>query len=389
MRFRFLAGCPAGLVAVLSALTLSACATTTPTETSPTMTGPAPPAGHHASVAPLHPSSPAHLAPDSPVRAAAFDDLPGWAEDDHVAALAAFQSTCRAAQDPDLRDVCERAIDLGRTDERQARHFLETNFRPEAVPEEGLLTAYFSPVYEARNMPQGGFTSPVRPRPADLPAADWTAGAGAPYADRAEIEARPAQDALAWMRPEDLFFLQIQGSGVLVYPGGARVKAIFDGTNGARFRGIATPMREQGLLADDNTSGEAIRAWLSRHQGPQATAVMRINPRYVFFRLGPDDGRDPAGAAGAPLIPGRAVAVDTSRHSLGELFWIDASAPALAGAFPTYRRLTVALDAGGAIKGDARADLYLGRGPEAGLAAGRVRHTLRLYRLAPINGPRS
>jgi membrane-bound lytic murein transglycosylase A len=30
-----------------------------------------------------------------------------------------------------------------------------------------------------------------------------------------------------------------------------------------------------------------------------------------------------------------------------------------------------------------RADLYLGEGPAAGAEAGRVRHTLRLYRLAP------
>jgi membrane-bound lytic murein transglycosylase A len=316
-----------------------------------------------------------------------FARLPGWAQDDHAAALAAFQATCRTAQDPDLRDVCRRAIALGQPDEREARRFLETNFRPEAVPEEGLLTAYFAPVYDARSAPEGPFTAPVRPRPADLPAADWVGGQGAPYADRTAIEARPDDDALAWMRPEDLFFLQVQGSGVLVFPNGGRAKALFDGTNGARFKGIAAPMREQGLLADDNTSGEAIRQWLSRHQGPDAEAVMRLNPRYVFFKLGPDDGLDPAGAAGMPLIPGRTVAVDTSRHMLGELFWIDASAPALAGAFPTYRRLTVALDAGGAIKGDARADLYLGRGPEAGLAAGRVRHTLRLYRLAPVIAP--
>jgi membrane-bound lytic murein transglycosylase A len=69
---------------------------------------------------------------------------------------------------------------------------------------------------------------------------------------------------------------------------------------------------------------------------------------------------------------------------MGELLWVDATAPALTGAFPAYRRLAMALDTGGAIKGDARADLYLGRGPEAGLEAGRVRHVLKLYRLTPI-----
>jgi membrane-bound lytic murein transglycosylase A len=55
----------------------------------------------------------------------------------------------------------------------------------------------------------------------------------------------------------------------------------------------------------------------------------------------------------------------------------------LAGAFPTYRRLVSALDTGGAIKGEVRADLYLGEGEAAGAEAGRVRHTLRLYRLVP------
>jgi membrane-bound lytic murein transglycosylase A len=114
---------------------------------------------------------------------------------------------------------------------------------------------------------------------------------------------------------------------------------------------------------------------------------MRLNPRYVFFRTAPDDGKEPVGSAGVSLPPGRAIAVDPSRHAMGSLYWLDAAAPKLSGAFPTYRRLAVALDTGGAIKGDARADLYMGTGDAAGAEAGRVRHALRLYRLVPT--PRS
>ena len=187
-------------------------------------------------------------------------------------------------------------------------------------------------------------------------------------------------DALAWMRPEDLFFLQIQGSGTLVFPDGARAKAAYAADNGRPFTAIARPMVERGLLAPGRASGDAIRAWLAAHAGPEAQAVMRLNPRYVFFALSADDGRQPAGAAGVPLPPGRALAVDPARHGYGELYWIDASAPALAGAFPAYRRLAVALDVGGAIKGEVRADLYMGRGELAGREAGRVRHALRMYR---------
>jgi membrane-bound lytic murein transglycosylase A len=353
-----------------AALALAACATSPQVAPALVAVARPPPA------APPAPSPP-------PAPNVAFASLPGWDRDDHAAALAAFRAGCPASRDAAMAEVCRRAIALGAAGEDEARAFLEANFRPEPAGEPGLLTAYFAPIYDAREAPDDAFSAPVRPRPADLPAD------GGSYADRATIEARPAGDALAWMRPEDLFFLQIQGSGVLVFPDGRRLKAAFDGHNAARFVGIARPMREQGLLADADTSGEAIRAWLAAHRGTAADAVMRLDPRYVFFRLEPDDGADPAGAAGAPLIPGRAVAVDLSRHALGDLLWIDAEAPALTGAFPAYRRLTIALDTGGAIKGEARADLYLGRGPAAGLEAGRVRHVLRLWRLAPIAQPDS
>lgn len=100
-------------------------------------------------------------------------------------------------------------------------------------------------------------------------------------------------------------------------------------------------------------------------------------------------GAEPSGAAGLRLIPGRALAVDPARHAMGEAFWVEATAPALAGAFPAYRRFAMALDTGSAIKGEARADLYLGRGADAGLEAGRVRHILRLYKLTPVIQPQS
>ena len=63
---------------------------------------------------------------------------------------------------------------------------------------------------------------------------------------------------------------------------------------------------------------------------------------------------------------------------------IDAEAPVLAGANAKYRRLAMALDTGAAIRGEVRADLYIGRGDRAGLEAGRVRHTLRMMRLVPV-----
>ncbi len=373
------------LAALLAAAALAGCASQAPSPPStgrlPTVAQPPSPGPRPAPIEPAPPAAATPAAPGSP-----FDALGGWDQEDHAAALDAVLAGCRVARDADLAEVCRRAAALGHLEEPRARAFLETHFRPQPVPETGLLTAYFTPVYEARSRRGGEFTAPVRPRPADLPRP--VAGAATPlYPDRAEIERRPAHGALAWMRPEDLFFLQIQGSGVLEDPDGGRRRAVFDGSNGAPFLGLAAPMRQQGLLVDQDTSAERIRAWLAANRGPRAEAVMRLNRRYVFFRLEPDDGGEPAGAAGLRLTPGRALAVDPAAHAMGEVLWLDAASPVLSGAFPAYRRLALALDTGGAIHGPARVDLYLGRGPDAGLEAGRVRHVLRLYRLVPVLPP--
>ncbi len=328
------------------------------------------------------PATPAPSAPPATTRGSGEfylrpSDLPGWTAEDHQAALAAYQAACALPRDWPSQETCNAARLLGQADEPTARRFLETAFRVEPLSGTGLLTAYFAPQYEARERPGGVFNMPVRPVPADF-------HAGQPYADRKTIEARPPNGALAWMKAEDLFFLQIQGSGTLVYPDGHRMKVVFAAHNSRGFVGIANPMRDRGLLAANNTSGDAIRQWLADHRGPRAAEIMQLNPRYVFFNLEPDDGVEPKGAAGLPLPSGHAVAVDPAYHEMGDVIWIDAAAPTLAGAFATYQRMVIALDGGGAIKGDIRADLYLGRGEDAGREAGRVRHDLRMYRFIPL-----
>jgi membrane-bound lytic murein transglycosylase A len=374
----------------LAVLLLSACASTTTAPAPPVATGPT-----------ISPQTTNISSPPStrPATALSFASLNGWADEDHLAALSAFRAGCGVAKDAAMARVCGLAKSMVIQDREGARAFLEANFRVEPVGDEGLLTAYFAPQYEARMSRNAEFTVPLRGLPADLVVLDLGAFEPSfvgkkitghvegptftPYPARAEIEAVPTDKPLAWMRPEELFFLQIQGSGVLVLPDGRRVRAVFAGTNGKPFVGIANAMRDKGLLPDNNTSGDAIRTWLADHRGPEADAIMQLNPRYVFFKTLPDDGKEPVGSAGVPLPPGRAIAIDPSRHGMGELYWLDAAAPKLAGAFPAYRRLAVTLDTGGAIKGDVRADLYMGTGTAAGAEAGRVRHALRLYRLVP------
>ncbi len=369
------------VAAALAALVVAACAT-------PYEHGPIPPG-----LPPLPAPAPRPTPPPAPEppRVVELSQLPGWAAEDHDGAFEAWRTTCHASREPALAGLCAEARAMGSTGPGQGRAFLERSFRAQRLgAADGVLTAYFAPVYEARRQPDAEFSAPVRPKPADLVVADGGIvlrtlpdGSAEPYPGRSAIEASPIDRPLAWMRPEELFFLQVQGSGVLTFEDGTRAKALYAANNGQAFAGIANPMRDRGLLARDNTSGDAIRNWLAAHRGPAADEVMRLNPRYVFFRLTPDDGKPPVGAANIPLPAGRAIAVDPAFHAMGDLLWVDAEAPLLAGAFPAYRRLATALDTGGAIKGEVRADLYLGEGAAAGAEAGRVRHALRLYRLVP------
>ena len=318
----------------------------------------------------------AALPPPPLIAPSSLARLPGWDAENHAAALAAMRHACAEAS-PERRSAdCRVVLTRGALGEGAAKTFLETHFRAERIDGEGLLTGYFAPSYEARRSPDAEFSAPVRPAPPDR-------GRGP---SRAEIEQAPAPDALAWMRPEDLFFLQIQGSGDLDFPDGRRARAAFAGSNNWPFVAISHRMVASHLVGASDASADTLHDWLAGHRGPEADAVMREDPRYIYFRLVPDPGGEPRGASGVTLIPGRSLAVDPTRHPYLDWLWIDATSPLLSGAKPGYQRLAMALDRGSAIQGDVRADLYLGRGPKAGAEAARVRHALRLYRILPLNG---
>ncbi len=311
--------------------------------------------------------------------------LAGWADEDHLAAFVAYARTCGVARGESAERQCARARLIQQTSRpvtpSMARGFFETGFGVVAAETAdggpGLLTAYFAPEYEARRTPDGAFDTPVLARPEG-----WSRGWVGPV--RAEIEAGlPSSPPLAWMRAEELFFLQIQGSGYLTFDDGSRARAAYAADNGRPFVGIARPMAERGLLPADGTSGDAIRAWLAARRGPEARAITALNPRYIYFALDPDDGGDPAGAAGVPLPARRAIAVDPASWTYGDLVWISADGGNLRGARGSYSGLVMALDTGSAIRGPVRADLYMGRGAEAGAEAGAVRHPLRMWRLVP------
>jgi membrane-bound lytic murein transglycosylase A len=361
--------------------------------------------------------------PNTQYEPVAWNEIPGWAEDDHAAALAAFLKSCRPvvrsvapAEDSETmldarRAACRNALRAVASPEgADARAFFEQNFRPVRISKlgenEGFLTGYYEPIVDGSRFPSDVYTVPVYRRPADLVAA----GRGklapgtfpnkgkvgrlvgrrklVPYYDRGEIE----DGALAgkgleicWLKdPTDLQFIQIQGSARVRLDDGKMLRIGYDGHNGWPYVPIGRILIERGLVPRNEMSMDRIREWINAN--PEgANELRRKNQSYVFFHELKLSAQDEAvGGQGVALSPGRSIAIDRSLHLYGTAFYIDATLPLDAPrAANRYSRLMIGQDTGSAIVGPARADIYFGAGAEAGRVAGRIRHPGRFVMLIP------
>jgi membrane-bound lytic murein transglycosylase A len=334
------------------------------------------------------------LAACTPPAPQQVSELPGWGEDRLAEAIPPFLLGCRPPALPAA--LCAAAAALPPGDDAAARAFFEQHFtlRPAG---EGLMTGYYEPEIRGAETPSEAFPVPLHSRPADLVEVDLgrfapdlkgrrTAGLVRegrlePYPDRAAIEAEQ-RPALLWLAdPVDRFFLQIQGSGRVRLPDGSVRRVGYDGQNGRPYVPIGRVLVQQGAIPRDKVSMQSIRAWLEAAGPERARAVMDENPAYVFFRpvaARPDQG--PTGAQGVPLTPLRSIAVDRGEIPLGSPVWVSTQHP-LTGA--PLRRLVLAQDTGGAIRGPARADLFWGWGDAAAQAAGPMQEKAGLFVLVP------
>jgi membrane-bound lytic murein transglycosylase A len=346
-----------------------------------------------------------------------FFALPGWREDNHAAAFATFLRSCTAmdrahtgsrpvlAAARGLAAICRAAKAQPPKGRTAIRRFFEDKFaafRVLPAEGEGFLTGYFEPEYRGRLKPDATYTTPLLARPDDLvtlqpgekvPGLDPALSAARrsprglePYPDRAAIEngalgaaARP----LAWLDPVDAYFAHVQGSVRVRLGNGHVLRFAYAGKNGRPYRSLGRLVAEETGLPPAQLTAPQLIAWL-RANPADARRLMRENGSYIFFRpateLDPAEG--PLGGSSVQLVPGRSIAIDSTLWPYGLPFWIDASLPG-SGAEAPFRRLMIAQDTGSAIRGPARADIFVGMGPAAGERAGLFRHAGSFVVLLP------
>ncbi|MCL4724663.1 MAG: MltA domain-containing protein [Rhodocyclaceae bacterium] len=355
-------------------------------------------------VCPVCPAVAPPKPPAKPLQEARWEDVKGWGADNLAEAHGALLESCGAlAKQPAWREACEAARALP-AENAALRAFFETRFRPWRVvnPDEsteGLVTGYYEPLLRGSRERSKSFSHALYGVPDDLLVVDLgelypelknfrlrgrlDGRRVVPYWPRAELtpqSAALAGKALLWVAdPVELFFLQVQGSGRVELPDGRRVRVGYADQNGHPYQSIGRWLVEQGELKLDDASMQGIQAW-ARANPKRLNELLNVNPSFVFFRELPDNGGGPPGALGVPLTPGRSIAVDPRAVPLGAPVFLATTLPASA---QPMRRLVLAQDTGGAIKGAVRADFFWGFGAEAGAQAGRMRQKGEMWVLLP------
>jgi membrane-bound lytic murein transglycosylase A len=272
-----------------------------------------------------------------------------------------------------------------------------------------LFTGYYQPVIAASLVPTPEYPYPVYGKPVDLIVSEESAQAAmpvavkrvgrleagelVPYYSRAEIDQQGVLRGLgyeiAWAKnPVDVFFLQIQGSGILQLPDGRRVQIGYAGQNGLPYRSIGRLLIDQGKIPREEMSMQRLRRYLAEHPA-EREQIMAHNESYVFFRFLP---QGPLGSLEVPVTAGRSIATDSQLFPKGALAFIYSERPVLDGAgrligWTPFLRFVLNQDSGGAIRGPQRVDLFFGAGAQAAGEAGYMNSRGKLYFLALKDPP--
>ena len=264
-----------------------------------------------------------------------------------------------------------------------------------------LFTGYYQPVMEGSFTPTDEYRYPLYRTPSDLIAAEQVTlepkmtiervigrAEGEQfvrYFTRREIDEigalRGRGFEIAWVKdPVELFFLHIQGSGILSLPDGRQLSVGYAAQNGWPYRSIGRLLIDDGKVAKEEMSMQRLRRYFDENPR-ERSEVFAYNESYVFFRVNPEGA---LGSLEVPVTAGRSVATDARLFPKGALAFIQTQIPIIgsAGQLTGWRpvaRFVLNQDTGGAIRGLQRADLYFGTGDEAAGLAGYMNRSGKMF----------
>ena len=266
-----------------------------------------------------------------------------------------------------------------------------------------LFTGYYEPIFEGSLKRTKKYNVPVYSLPKDLLVLNLGRFRNSlsnrtivfrlqnnevmPYYTRSDIMQKNVLAGknleIAWMKdPVDLFFLQIQGSGILALENGKIIKLSYCGSNGHQYSSIGKILVEQEKMKLEEVSMGSIRRYLQNNPSLR-DQILHYNNSYTFFEKSHDQ-EAPKGNINVPLTANRSIATDTRAFPKAGLGYIVSDLPTFPKDWDTpvlmpFSRFVLNQDTGGAIKGPGRVDLFWGNGTRAERSAGVMRSHGSLY----------
>lgn len=339
-----------------------------------------------------------------------WENIEGFSQENLSLAWPAWQLSCSSLKNkPAWQKVCEAAQKLNleyanKPTDTAVFDYLKNYFTVYQAAnadgsDNGLITGYYEPQLLGSRTQSEKFPYPLYTTPPDLisvaldeiyPELKFKRLRGrlngnklVPYFNRAEIETENspiAKQAFVYVNDKiDLFFLQIQGSGLITLENGEQMHVGYADQNGHSYQSIGKFLIANGELAASEASMQGIKLWASKNQSKLQT-LLNQNPSYVFFRELPAGLPGPLGALGVPLLAEQAIAVDPKLIPLGAPVFLNTTLP---NSTLPLKRLVMAQDTGGAIKGGVRADFFWGSGNAAGEKAGAMKQSGKIWVLLP------
>ncbi len=246
-----------------------------------------------------------------------------------------------------------------------------------------FFTGYFTPVLQVSKTPTERFKYPLFAKP--------KSNSGR-YPTRAQIDGEKVLKGkgleLAYAESlVDIYFMQVQGSGIVQYQDGSRELFAYAGSNRHSYRSIGKYMIRKGYTTPEKVSLTWIKRYLHKH--PELIEeVLFVNSSYIFFERAKYQ-KTPKGAGLVSLTTDYSIAVDPNYIPLGSCLL--AKVPIIKNnrVIRHEYRVLIAQDKGGAIKGPGHIDLYSGVGTEGRKKASALHHYGKLWLLLPKDAKQS
>ncbi len=260
----------------------------------------------------------------------------------------------------------------------------------ESTAQEVLVTGYFEIRLRGSLTRSERYSHPVYTTPPELL---WLKMI--PQLEKAPFYSRQQIDRLGVLQGRDLevcwiddpyrlFFLHIQGSGVVELDDGGRLNLNYAGRNGHPYHSIGRFIVDRYGVDIGTLSMQGIYDFLAANPD-EADGIMDANPSYIFFRT-VDAG--PVGSLGRVLSPLCSIATDSRLFPKGALVFLQSALPVFddQGRRTDWLRrsaLVLNQDTGDAIRGPGRVDWFIGSDEAAEQTAGFLKQPGRLIFLAP------